>query len=159
MRLVRIPLHLLHVGLDNLDLPKKAHDALRALLADLPLVPSAADSAILLGGPEVTLPSLAILARHVGQGLRDHNLTLAADKARLRVERHKLIFLEAQTLDDALALGDDRPLQEAVLFVIGTTPRVVQLLESRQAGGLASFVTSTAPVAALANWRHVKLTA
>ncbi len=160
MKLVRIPRHLLHVGLNDLGqfgVSEYARAALLALLADLPLVPGAAASAVLLGRPEATLPSLAVLARHVGQGLRDHNLSLAADKARLHVERRKLSFLDAATLSIILASGDDRPRREAALFVTDTTPRVLELLAQREAHGLASFVTSTLPVESLAHWRQVHL--
>ncbi len=162
MKLVRIPRRLLHVGLDDLrqlGVPDNARRELRALLADLPLVPQASDSAVLQGRPEVTLPCLAVLARHIGQGLRDRNLSLAADRARLHVERHKLIFLDAETLENVLASGDDRPTHEAVLFVTETTPGVLALLAQRHAAGLSSFVTSTTPVAALTSWRQVDLSA
>jgi hypothetical protein len=160
MKLVQIPRHLLHVGLDDLrqlGVPEVARAALLALLADLPVVPGAAESAVLTGRREVTLPCLAVVARHVGQGLRDHNLTLAADKARLHVERRKLIFLDAATLSSILDSGDDRPLREAALFVRDTTPRVLELLAQRESAGLASFVTSTAPGESLAHWRQVHL--
>jgi hypothetical protein len=105
----------------------------------------------------VTLPCLAALARHVGQGLRDHNLSLAHDRRRLSEERRKLIFLDAEALDEILASGDERPSREAALFIVGTTPTVLDLLAERHAKGLASFLTSTAPVAALAHWRQVDL--
>jgi hypothetical protein len=160
VKLVRIPRHLLHVGLDDLrqvGVPDNARGELRALVADLPLVPQASDSAVLQGRAEVTLPCLAVLARHIGQGLRDHNLSLAADRARLRLERRKLIFLDAETLENVLASGDERPSHEAVLFVTETTPSVLGLLAERHAAGLASFVTSTTPVAVLASWRQVDL--
>jgi hypothetical protein len=159
LKLVQIPRDLLHVGLNDLGhlgVPENARAELRALLADLPLVPQAADSAVLQGPAQVTLPCLAVLARHVGQGLRDHNLSLAADKARLHVQRRKLIFLDAGALEHVLA-ADDRPLREAALFVTDTTRRVRALLLDRHSAGLASFVTSTEPVAALAHWRQVHL--
>jgi hypothetical protein len=91
--------------------------------------------------------------------LRDHNLALAADRERLREERRKLVFLDAETLEAVLASGDKRPIHEAALFVTETTPRVLALLAERQAAGLASFVTSTGPVAGLAHWRRVDLSA
>ena len=67
--LTRIPRELLHVGLDDLStlgVPDQARAALRALLADLPRVPDASLSAQLIGSREVTLPCLAVLARHAG---------------------------------------------------------------------------------------------
>lgn len=127
------------------------------MLADLPLVPRAADSAVLLGPPEVTLPCLAVLARHLGQGLRDHNLTLATDRARLRLERQKLVFLDAEALEQILASGDERPSREAALFVMATTPGVLELLAEREARSLVSFVTSTIAIASLVHWRQVDL--
>ena len=160
-KLVRIPRHLLHLELDGLrqlGVPEPAQAALRAVLADLPLVPRASDSAVLQGRADVTLPCLAVVARHVGQGLRDHNLALAADRARLREERHKLVFLDAETLENVLASGDERPRLEAALFVVNTSPSVLDLLAERHAAQLASFVTSTTPLASLANWRQVELT-
>jgi hypothetical protein len=157
LKLVRIPRHLLHVQLDDLGLSENARGELRALLADLPLVPRASDSAILLGLPATTLPSLAVLARHVGQGLRDHNLSIAADRQRLRLEQRKLIFLDAEALEQALAWGEEQPSREAALFVTAPTPRVLELLAQREANGLVSFVTSTMPVAALASWRQIDL--
>jgi hypothetical protein len=160
MKLVRIPRHLLHAeldGLSQLGVSERARDALRALLADLPLVPDASLSAVLRGPESVTLPCLAVLARHVGQGLRDYNLSLAADRPRLHLERRKLIFLEAPVLENVLATGDQRPRQEAVLFAIDTTPMVLDLLAVRDASGLASFLTSPQPVAGFAHWRQLDL--
>jgi hypothetical protein len=159
-KVVRIPRYLLHVELDDLGqlgVSECARDALRALLADLPLVPDAAHNAQLVGPARVTLPCLAVLARHVGQGLRDHNLSLADDRARLSRERRKLVFLEADALDELLAVGDERPDREAALFAVGTTPRVLELLAAREAAGLVSFVTSMKPVAEIAHWRRVDL--
>ncbi len=154
-RLVRIPRHLLHVGLDDLlrlGVSTTSRDALRALLADLPLVPDASFSAQLVGEPAVTLACLAVLARHVGQGLRDHNLGLAHDRARLHAERQKLVFLTGDELATALALRETRPTREAVLFVSETTPSLSRLLEARHAAGLASFVSTTKPLEELADW-------
>ncbi len=161
-RLVHIPRHLLHVALSDLSsfgVPPAARDALRALLADLPLVPEASHSAQLVGQPEVTLPCLAVLARHVGQGLRDHNLSLANDREKLRVERHKLAFLSGDALADTVAAGDDRPARQTVLFIPDVMGSLAILLAERDAVGLASFVTTTTPLAELAHWRHVDLTA
>jgi hypothetical protein len=162
-RLVRIPRHLLHVGLDDLSqlgVPSTARDALRALLADLPLVPDASSSAQLVGPSAITLPCLAVLARHVGQGLRDQNLAIGhEDRERLRLERAKLVFLTADALADAIAHGDERPLHEAVVFVVETTAAALPLLASRDAAGLATYVTAQAPSADLAHWRCVNLTA
>ena len=96
--IVRIPRELLYVGFDDLaslGVPASAQAALRALVADLPLVPDGASSAQLIGARSVALPCLAALARHVVQGLRDHNLTLAHDRPRLRAERRKLLFYDA----------------------------------------------------------------
>jgi hypothetical protein len=160
IKVVQIPRHLLHVELDDLvqwGVSEGARDALRALLADLPIVPDAAYNAQLVGPVSVTLLCLAVLARHVGQGLRDHNLSLADDRARLSRERRKLIFVEAAVLDELLAVGDERPDREAALFAVGTTPRVLELLAAREAVGLVSFVTSTKPVAEIAHWRRVYL--
>ncbi|HEY3064125.1 MAG TPA: hypothetical protein VGL99_34575 [Chloroflexota bacterium] len=157
-RLVRIPRELLHIDLDDLidlGIPASARDALRSLIADLPVLPDATHSAQLIGPPDVTLPSLAVLARHVGQGLRDHNLTLAHDRARLRAERRKLAFLDAETLLVALDQGDERPAHEAVLFVANATPATLPLLVQREANNLASFVAAQAGLAGLAHWRTV----
>jgi hypothetical protein len=162
VRLVRIPRHLLHVGLDDLGslgVAEPARDALRGLLADLPMVPDASSSAQLIGEPAVTLPGLAVLARHVGQGLRDHNLSMAHDRARLGSERGKLVFLSHDALLEALSSRDERPGDEAVLFVSEARDPVCSLLKQRDARGLASFVTAGAPLAALAGWRTVDLRA
>src|SRR5947209_3211349 len=108
-RLVQIPKHLLHVALDDLSqlgVPTAARAALRALLADLPLVPEASSSAQLIGPPAIALPCLAVLARHVGQGLRDQNLAIAHDRERLAAERAKLLFLPADALAEAIEKGD-----------------------------------------------------
>jgi hypothetical protein len=159
--LVRIPRHLLHVGLDDLaqlGVPTAAHDALRAVLADLPLVPDANSSAQLVGPPAITLPCLAVLARHIGQGLRDWNLSIAHDRERLRMKRAKLIFLTADALADAIAQGDQRPAHEIVVFIAETTPSLQPLLASREAAGLATYVTTSSPIADLAHWRRVDLT-
>jgi hypothetical protein len=162
-RLVRIPRHLLHVGLDDLPglgIPESTRDALRELLADLPLVPDASASAQLIGPPTTTLACLAVLARHVGQGLRDRNLSMAHDRERLHVERAKLVFVNAEVLAEAVARGDDRPRHEAVLFVSDLAPPhpAQGLLMDRHARGFATFVTAQAPLAQLAEWRLVDLT-
>jgi hypothetical protein len=111
----------------------------------------------LIGPESVTLPCLAVLARHVGQGLRDHNLSIAADRPRLRTERRKLIFLDAAALEELLLGGDEQALREAVLLVHGQRPAVLSLLAQREAANLASFVTSTTSVPALVHWRQVRL--
>jgi hypothetical protein len=157
---VRIPQELLHVafdGLEALGVGQTARTALRELLADLPAVPDAKSSAQLIGPPAVSLPCLAVLARHVGQGLRDHNLGLAHDKTRLRAERLKLMFLDADALLGAPASGDQRPLSESALFVTDYTPALLPLLAQRDALKLVSFVTSTIPIPELAHWRTVNL--
>lgn len=153
---VRIPRELLHVELDDLiglGVPDQARAALRALLADLPMVPEASQSAQLIGPREIALPCLAVLARHVGQGLRDHNLSLAHDRPRLRLERRKLTFLDAT----ALASRDPALATEAVLFVVDCTPDQTDFLATREAAGLASFVTAAAPLPGLARWRTLQL--
>ena len=158
--LVRIPRDLLHVGLDDLTglgVPDQARAALRGLLADLPLVPDAALSTQLIGPRQITVPCLAVLARHVGQGLRDHNLSLAHDRARLHVERRKLAFMDAEAIAAGLASGDERPATEAVLFVVNCTPRLLDLLAARESAGLASFVTAVKALPRLAHWRTVNL--
>jgi hypothetical protein len=126
-------------------------------MADLPLVPDASSSAQLIGEPAVTLPCLAVLARHVGQGLRDHNLAMAHDRARLHVERRKLVFLSHDALVEALSQRDERPTREAVLLVSEASASVCDLLEQRNRLGLASFVTAPGPLAALAGWRRIDL--
>jgi hypothetical protein len=157
-RLVRIPRHLLHVELDDLERlgVTAAHRAqLRALLADLPQVPEAQHSAQIVGPAEVALPMLAVVARHVGQGLRDANIALrVADRERLRAERRKLAFVSECALVD---LGSDeaRYAGEAALFVVGGTHSTVPLLLSREAQGLVSFVTTESPLEELAHWRRV----
>jgi hypothetical protein len=159
-RLVRIPRHLLHITLDQLvehGVPETARDRLRSLIADLPRVPTAELSAQLIGPSEETLPCLAVLARHVGQGLRDHNLTFAHDRERLATERGKLIFMDGVELGAVIADGDDRLVRDTVLFVINAIPSVVDLLVRREAAGLASFLTTAEPIPELAHWRIVQL--
>jgi len=156
--LVRIPRSLLHVSLDDLEALGVAHEArarLRALLADLPLLPTAEHSALLVGEPRLTLACLAVVARHVGQGLRDYNLSLAHDRGRLRLERRKLVFMDSAELARAVNDGDQRPIQEAVLFVSNTSGDVVSLLAEREARGLASFAAADRPLDGLAHWRTV----
>jgi hypothetical protein len=143
----RIPRHLLHITLD--DLPVALRSALLPLLADLPQLPTAADSAVLIGPSAVTLPALAVLARHVVQGLRDYNLTLAHDRQRLRAERRKLQFY------DASAFLSAPPPAEAVLCLAGGTPDVAPLVLEREAARLATFITSAQPLGALAHWRQI----
>jgi hypothetical protein len=154
---------LLHIGFEDLEtfgVPDAARAALRGLLADLPLVPDASFSAQLVGPASVTLPALAVLARHVGQGLRDTNLTIAHDKERLRTARLKLAFLRAANIAPLASQHDERPQTEAALFLYDLeTPRedVLRTLRARDTAGLASFVTSTQAVPELANWRVVDL--
>ena len=159
---MRIPRHLLHVELDDLaelGVPAPACIALRGLLADLPLLPDATHSTQLIGPPEVTLPSLAVLARHVGQGLRDHNLTLAHDRQRLHIERRKLLFLDGASLQAVLEGGDRGPAQEAVLFVTEPPPLLLALFQGRDAHHLASFVAGRSALDGLAHWRTVDVPA
>ena len=156
--LVRIPRELLHVefrDLIGLGVPDQARAALQALLADLPLVPDATFSAQLIGPREIALPCLAVLARHVGQGLRDHNLSLAHDRPRLRLERRKLAFLDAT----ALATGARGLATEAVLFVVDCVPELLELLATRDARDQATFVTAAAALPGLAHWRTVSVAA
>lgn len=159
-RLVRIPRALLHLGLDDLaahGVPDDARSALRALIADLPLVPGAASSAALVGAPEVTLPCLVVLARHVTQGLRDHNVALMHDSARLQAERLKLVFLPGAELASLLAAGDRRPWREAVVCVAAPTPATSDLFASRDAAGRATFIAVEDDTAVPSHWRVVRL--
>jgi hypothetical protein len=156
--LVRIPRSLLHVSLDDLEalgVPHETRARLLALLANLPLLPTAEHSALLAGEPRLMLACLAVLARHVGQGLRDYNLSLAHDRGRLRLERRKLVFMDAAELAEVVNDGDQRPIQEAVLFVRNASGQVVSLLAEREARGLASFVTADGPLDGLAHWHSV----
>ena len=50
--------------------------------------------------PEVTLPCLAVVARHVGQGLRDYNLSLAHDR-----QASQLQLQEGKLSNQVLCLG------------------------------------------------------
>lgn len=155
-RFVRIPRQFLHVrfeDLDELGVPMSTRTALRALLADLPLVPTAAESAQVIGPPEIVVPSLAVLARHVGQGLRDHNLTLAHHQPTLRAMRRKLAFVDAESLAEGLSDGAEDPAEIAVLFVTNASSDVVTLLARREANNLASFIGSDTPLEALRHWR------
>jgi hypothetical protein len=141
--------------LRDLGAPVSTRTALRALLADLPLVPTAADNAQVIGPPDVVVPSLAVLARHVGQGLRDHNLRLAHDRDSLRAERRKLAFVDADSLIEGLFDGNEAPADVAVLFVANASSAVLPLLERREANNLASFIGTAAPIGALSHWRSV----
>ena len=133
------------------------------MLADLPLVPNATHSAQLVGPPDSTLACLAVLARHVGQGLRDTNLSIAHDRDRLRSKRAKLIFVPAASLAATRADDDERMRQETALFVsdldANQLAAVGDLFARRDAGGLATFVTTQAPLAELPSWRLIDLTA
>jgi hypothetical protein len=97
-------------------------------------------------------------APHWPGGLRDHNLSIAHDRARLHAQRSKLIFLSADALAEALALGETGPAVETVLFVSDVSTSVLALLARRNTAGLASFVTAQAPLPYLAHWRQVNLT-
>jgi hypothetical protein len=159
-RLVRIPRHLLHVSPDDLPalgVGEHARSLLRSLLADLPMVPDASLSTQLVGPSHMTLPCLAVLARHVGQGLRDTNLSLAHDRARLARERHKLLFLDASTLSMLLESGDARPARESVLFIVEASTDLSSLLAERDAAGLATFVTSCTVLRTSSHWRTLNL--
>ena len=147
----RIPPHLLHITVDDLPVPVRAR--LLPPLADLPQLPAAADSAQLIGPSAVTLPALAVLARHIVQGLRDHNLTLAHDRPRLRRERRRLLFFDAAAVIEGAAEAET----ESVLCVADATPRVVPVALVREATGLASFVTTACPLERLAHWRLIDL--
>ena len=150
---LRIPHDLLHIQLDDLPtfgVPDPKCVALRALMADLPLVPDASLSAQIIGPRAVTLPCLAVLARHVGQGLRDANLAIAHDRARLGRERNKLLFLDEGSV---LSAAEDRLTRECALFVVDATVASVSTLRQREAAGLVSFVGVPQPLAAIAHWR------
>lgn len=145
----RIPRDLLYITLDDLGEPWRSR--LLPLLADLPQVPTVSDSALLLGRPEVTLPCLAVVARHIVQGLRDFNLTLAHDRSRLHAERRKLLFL------DSAALLDGPPASESVLCLAEAAPACAELLLQRERAGLASFVTAARVLPGLKHWRSIVL--
>lgn len=152
----RIPRELLYITLDDLPprgVPDAGRLALRSLLADLPQVPDATSSAQLIGPPEWTLPCLAVLARHMVQGLRDFNLTLAHDRPRLKADRRKLLFF------DSVALRQRRSeaLREAVLCVHQPLPCDVDMLHARDAARLATLVSTERRIDALAGWRVVSL--
>jgi hypothetical protein len=155
-RLVRIPRHLLHVELDDLErlgVPPAYRARVRAFVADLPAVPGARYSAQLVGPQDVTLPALAVVARRVGQGLRDANIALRdAGRERLRVERRKLAFVDADAL---LTPESDRYMREAALFVVGATAEAVPLLLEREEQGRVSFVATEVALEALAHWRRI----
>lgn len=163
-RLARIPPHLLHVTLDDLPrlgVPDGARAALVNLLADLPAVPRAADGAVLAGPDPMTLPCLAVVARHVGQALRDHNVALLHDRARLRAGRLKLGFLSlARLLADQADLDKDLR-SEAALFITGLTwplpAPVATLLASRTAADLATFGSARTVPSDTCGWRTVGL--
>jgi hypothetical protein len=123
------------------------------LLADLPLVPDAASSAQLIGPPSITLPCLAVLARHIVQGLRDHNLTLAHDRTRLKAERRKLLFYDHA----GLSISDARLTRECVLCLADASSADVDLLLQRDQSGLASLITTSQPIERLSHWRQVPL--
>jgi hypothetical protein len=147
----RIPPHLLHITVD--DLPEPVCARLLPLLAHLPQLPAAADSAQLIGPSAVTLPALAVLARHIVQGLRDHNLTLANDRPRLCRERRKLLFFDSAAVIERVSEAET----ESVLCLADATPQVVPVALAREAAGLASFVSTACPLERLAHWRVIDL--
>jgi hypothetical protein len=152
----RIPRELLYITLDDLtprDVPDAGRLALRSLLADLPQVPDATSSAQLIGPPEWTLPCLAVLARHMVQGLRDFNLTLAHDRPRLKAQRGKLLFFDSA----ALRQRRSEALREAVLCLHQPLPSDLEVLQARHAAQLATFVSSERTIDALSGWRVVCL--
>lgn len=155
-RIVRIPRNLLHVELDDLErlgVPAAYRARVRAFIADLPLVAEVRHSAQFVGPPAVTLPSLAVVARHVGQGLRDYNIALRdAGRDRLQAERRKLAFVDAGVLLSTDGAGYAR---EAALFVVGATAALAPLLREREASGRVSFVAAEEALEALAHWRRV----
>lgn len=145
-RLVRIPRAVLHVGLDDLvdlGVPEAARSALVGLLADLPAIPGAEDGALLVGSRAVALPCFAVLARHVAQGLRDHNVTLMHDKSRLRSGRLKLLFLsQSELLADLLELRPWAETESALFLRELESPlpaALKELLQVRADRGLATF--------------------
>jgi hypothetical protein len=149
--------------LPGLGVSERSRAALVALLADLPHIPVAGDSALLIGTPETTLACLAVLARHIGQALRDHNAALLHDRARLRAERLKLGFLSQRELTDEAAVLERALREEAALFVQGLSyplpPELTSILDVRCARGLASFASSALapPEGVLSGWRRVSL--
>lgn len=163
-RLARIPRHLLHLTLDdlpNLGVPGPARAALVELLADLPAVPRAADGVLLVGPDSVTLPCLAVVARHVGQALRDQNVALLHDRPRLRASRLKLGFLSlTELLADRADLEADLR-SEAALFITGLTwplpASVATLLTARTAADLATFGSARTAPSNACGWRAVSL--
>ncbi|HEV7664064.1 MAG TPA: hypothetical protein VGQ62_11055, partial [Chloroflexota bacterium] len=100
-----------------------------------------------------------VVARRVGQGLRDANLAIAHDRPRLRLERQKLIFLDATSLEAVLASGDAQPAREAALFVHGahSGSALLDLLAQRERAGLVSFVAATRRLDRLSHWRILDL--
>ena len=70
---------------------------------------------------------VSVLARHIVQGLRDHNLTLAHDRSRLRAERRKLLFY-----DHTGRGADDRLSRERVLCLANVDASDVERLLTRE---------------------------
>jgi len=86
-------------------------------------------------------------------GLRDYNLTLAHDRPRLKTEPCKLLFFDSLAVTDARSAA----LREAVLCLHQATPADGELLLTRHASGLASFITAQRPLAGLPHWRVAPL--
>jgi hypothetical protein len=147
----RIPRQFLYLTLD--DLPESSRAALLPLIADLPLVPTAEHSCQVIGPTDLTLPCLAVLARHVVQGLRDHNLTLAHDRHRLHHERHKLLFYD----EPALLQAPPTSTTEAILCLLDPSPASVPLLTTRHSANLATFIATAHPVPQLPAWHQIHL--
>jgi hypothetical protein len=147
----RIPRQFLHLTLE--DLPEPSRATLLPLIADLPLVPSAAHSCQIVGPTDRTLRCLVVLARHVVQGLRDYNLTLAHDRHRLHQERRKLLFYDEPALLEAPCSS----LTEAILCLVDPSPASVPFLTSRHATNLATFIATSHPLPQLPTWRQIHL--
>ena len=156
VKLVQMPVDLLHVGAD--DLPGLGVDPalLRQLDAYFARCPDATESLAIFGPPAAgTRELLMVLARQVGAGLRDENIHLRERGGDLEAGRKKLCYLPGSALAEALrdpaarqTLGREAAcfLQDvdAALLADGAGVALLELVDARHAAELPTFLSAHA---------------
>lgn len=160
MKLVQMPVELLHVGVDDLGELGVDPALLAGYHAHLARMSDGGEGLAILGRRQAgTRELLMVLARRVGAALRDENIRLRDGGGDLRTERKKLCYLPGGVLAEAMATGAARRALEgeAAVFIQeldatwdrGRPPTealdpttFLLVLDGRRSRGLPTFISA-----------------